>query len=858
MAVLAAYAALELAGRIPAARGRQRYLWLAGSATTLGIGIWSMHFIGMLGFRLPVAVQYDVLTTLTSLLVAVAGSVLALLLVSRPHLRGWQLGLGGLLQGGAIAGMHYLGMAAMRLPARLSYQPAWFVLSVVIAAVASWTALWLAVRFRTTVTRREAIGKAVSGVVMGLAIAGMHYTGMRAAIFTSDPSLPSNPPGAVAVTVLGALASGALLVLAFVLIASLIQRQVSHLTYPWKFTLISLLFALPLALVTIFLYLDRADRIDRYGVREKYGLQYLQPLNQIQRLIYAHQWALHEQAGLAAGPGSLADTRQRMAAAFDALDSLEAQYNTRLQTGNRAILLRYHWGALEARAVTMGELQRSAAHTQFALEVHDFISWIGEHSNLLLDPELDTHYLRDAVLLRLPEAQTVTAETFLLGAELIRRGEATPGERSRLLAAIVLLRANWRALDAGLITAFSRDTTGRTEAMVSGPKREFDSALKAFIDAVEQQLVNAPSVTLAEATYVAAAQRALAANAALFEAASAALELGIDERIADLVEQQRLVVAFAVLASLVAFSIGIRFMRAISRPLQQLTEATRRLAAGDMSVRAAHTGADEVGQVGRSFNAMAEQLSLSQEQLAARNRALATLLEVSRRLSTVLDEAQLVREVVEQIKAAFGYYHAHIYLFDATRENLVLAGGTGPAGAALLARGHKLPRGKGLVGRAAETNAPVYAPHTARDPGWLPNPLLPETQAEIAVPLAVGGEVLGVLDVQHSVAGGLSPSDVETLQNIGNQTAVALRNARSYARAQRQAEREARLNAISRKIRSAVSLEAVLETAARELGQALQARAATAELNLRPVLERPPTTGVAETVNQAGNGKSRS
>jgi putative methionine-R-sulfoxide reductase with GAF domain len=92
-------------------------------------------------------------------------------------------------------------------------------------------------------------------------------------------------------------------------------------------------------------------------------------------------------------------------------------------------------------------------------------------------------------------------------------------------------------------------------------------------------------------------------------------------------------------------------------------------------------------------------------------------------------------------------------LLDEAREFLVMAGGTGVAGEALLANGHKIEVGRGLVGRTAANNAPTLVPDVLADPDWLPNPLLPDTQAEIAVPITLEGEVLGVLDVQNRIAG---------------------------------------------------------------------------------------------------------
>jgi diguanylate cyclase (GGDEF)-like protein len=185
VAILASYTALDLSGRLATAKGRAVYLWMAGGALAMGVGVWSMHFIGMLALRLPFALGFDLGITALSLLIAVLSSGFALWLVSQPRLPAWQLALGALIMGAGIASMHYTGMAAMRMTPGIDYDPTLFGASLLIAVVASGAALWIAFNLRRN-TPYVRLARAGAAVVMGIAIVGMHYTGMAAAQFADE------------------------------------------------------------------------------------------------------------------------------------------------------------------------------------------------------------------------------------------------------------------------------------------------------------------------------------------------------------------------------------------------------------------------------------------------------------------------------------------------------------------------------------------------------------------------------------------------------------------------------------------------------------------------------------------------
>ena len=182
VAVLASFTALDMASRVTTATTpRTTWLWLVGGGCAMGLGIWSMHFIGMLAFQLPIPLGYALGLTTVSLLAAMASSIFALWLVSQPTLPHGRLALGAVLMGSGIAAMHYLGMAALHMQPGIDYHAGWVALSLLIAVAASWTALFIAFRLRST--HRRLRDRVAPALVLGTAIVGMHYTGMAAARF---------------------------------------------------------------------------------------------------------------------------------------------------------------------------------------------------------------------------------------------------------------------------------------------------------------------------------------------------------------------------------------------------------------------------------------------------------------------------------------------------------------------------------------------------------------------------------------------------------------------------------------------------------------------------------------------------
>ncbi len=203
IAILAAYAALDLAGRVTASRGLMRFSWLWGGAVAFGIGIWAMHYIGMEAFHLPVPVMYNWPMVLLSMAAAVVSSGVALFVVSRKTMGVAAAAVGAVLMGSGIAAMHYIGMEAMRLPAMCSYSPRLVVLSVILAVVISFIALWLSFALRGDTGTKWNWRKLGVAILMGLAIPTMHYVGMAAVTYQAGAAMNTDLSHTISVSSLG-------------------------------------------------------------------------------------------------------------------------------------------------------------------------------------------------------------------------------------------------------------------------------------------------------------------------------------------------------------------------------------------------------------------------------------------------------------------------------------------------------------------------------------------------------------------------------------------------------------------------------------------------------------------------------
>jgi putative methionine-R-sulfoxide reductase with GAF domain len=294
-----------------------------------------------------------------------------------------------------------------------------------------------------------------------------------------------------------------------------------------------------------------------------------------------------------------------------------------------------------------------------------------------------------------------------------------------------------------------------------------------------------------------------------------------------------IITVFIVLVASVVLALTLS--QQLTRPILSLTKTAREISGGKFDTQAQVNSADEVGTLAKTFNIMTTRLGQTFAEVNRRAADLATVAEVGTATATNLDTNQLLQAVVDLTKERFNLYHSHIYLLDEAGENLVLARGAGEAGRQMKEKGLSIPlnREHSLVARAARERKGVTVNDVTKAADFLPNPLLPGTRSELAVPMIVGGKVIGVFDVQSDVVGRFTESDINIQTTLAAQVSTSIQNARFFEQSKAQADLESLVNSIGQKIQRATTVDDTLQTAIREIGLALGASRVQASITSR-------------------------
>ncbi|NDJ78463.1 MAG: GAF domain-containing protein, partial [Chloroflexi bacterium] len=276
-------------------------------------------------------------------------------------------------------------------------------------------------------------------------------------------------------------------------------------------------------------------------------------------------------------------------------------------------------------------------------------------------------------------------------------------------------------------------------------------------------------------------------------------EISHEEALEPFVDARNTSLLLMGLAALLAVGIGLYASGRIAGPITALAGVATRIASGALGERSPITRRNETGVLAGAFNNMADQVqelvgSLEQR-VEARTEDLFLTLEVSQLATRMYQSEELLPRITETIRERFGLYYAQVYLLDDAQRYAVLEAGTGDVGQQLLEAGHRLDLGStSIVTRTVQTRSPVLVADTRASDIHMPNPLLPQTRSEVAIPLIIGDEVLGVLDMQAAEAGTFNPENVPVFEALASQLATALFNARQFAATQQAIDRADQIN----------------------------------------------------------------
>ena len=407
----------------------------------------------------------------------------------------------------------------------------------------------------------------------------------------------------------------------------------NRLKYPQKFVLISLVFALPLALVMYFLISEMNNQIE-FAQKEIQGNRYLRPLRKLLEQAAHSQMHAHDytKRGLSHRP-ELVRKQSEIEETFQALAAVDRELGAVLKTSTKYGVLTENWRFLREKLLKLQPGDSDDLHTQLITDIRGLISQVGDTSNLILDPDLDSYYLMDAVLLKLPESADLSREIRLLGKKIIAPGYVTTAaEKASFIGLASLVRSNLEATKAGMDVAFRNNPAENLGPRLTDPVRAYGATTEQFLAALDQLIIKASTIEIRSEAYDLLAAQRLDAGFRLWDRAVVELDGLLQARIDGFAKRRTLVTVSAGLALLLVAYLFVGFYSAVVGTVRNLEETTQRMVGGRIEERFTVETQDELGQVASSFNAIADRLRLEWAQ-AREESARATAAEAQLRVA---------------------------------------------------------------------------------------------------------------------------------------------------------------------------------------------------------------------------------
>lgn len=432
----------------------------------------------------------------------------------------------------------------------------------------------------------------------------------------------------------------------------------NRLKYPQKFSLISLFFILPLVLVIILLISAINERID-FTQKEVYGNTYLRPLRTLLEHTLHHKiLARNYLGGETALEEALLNYEARIDEDFKALEAVNRELGETLKTAEAFKALQASWQDLKNKTTHMEVTTSDELHGEFITAIRALISLVGNNSNLILDPNLDSYYLMDTILLKLPENQVLLAQISLLGEQALTQKSLTVEDQEQLIVLAGLVQSNLQATKNGMGSTFRNNSGQNLRLILSSSLEEFSIITEMFVETVRQELIDGPITQsqLARERYSASASQALAASFKLWDQTSLELDSLLQARIARFTRQKYLAGIITIVGLGLASYLWVGFYLAVMRTVSSLDEAAKQMISGNTRESVNLDNQDELGRVVVSFNEIAKALVEVKAELEQRVKERTT--ELSR------TNEQLKAEIVERKQTEIALQESRIFLHD--------------------------------------------------------------------------------------------------------------------------------------------------------------------------------------------------
>ena len=398
------------------------------------------------------------------------------------------------------------------------------------------------------------------------------------------------------------------------------RALMDRLSYPKKFALISVLFALPLAVVMYLLVSEINDRID-FARKEILGDRYLRPLRNLQEHVGQSRLLARAYAG---GEVVLRPDLIRAQAAIDEdfsqMEKVEQELGEILKTAKKFGMLKENGRFLKDRVLTLRPSDNDALHVKLMADVRGLFAHVGDTSNLILDPDLDSYYLMDSVLLKLPAGADLLAQARILGREILVRRSLTAEERSELIRLAGLIESHIEQTRSGLAVAFGNNPAQNLKPRLGEALQAYDHAMSDFLDGVRNEVIQAARITLEPARFDALVRKSQAANVNLWERTTTELDGLLEARIDGFAAKKHFIQIFSALLLLIVVYLWIAFYSAVMRTVNRLKEASDRMVGGSLDHVVTLETQDELGQVVTSFNNVAARLRMEWSQAQEESR----------------------------------------------------------------------------------------------------------------------------------------------------------------------------------------------------------------------------------------------